>query len=110
MERAHYDAKEQNWLQEHLQHMENLQKENAELERVSGELRQVWLKIKEVEQACRHLAARIEMLEAQVILLLLFNCSPWSCHVDLSPLYFNSMDQNGKDFFTSCSTSQIQNI
>ncbi|XP_074161029.1 nuclear mitotic apparatus protein 1 isoform X2 [Sminthopsis crassicaudata] len=74
MERAktHYDAKKQQnqELQERLQNMESLQKENTELraesERLSWELQQAGLKTKEAEQTCRHLTAQVRTLEAQV--------------------------------------------
>ncbi|XP_068920794.1 nuclear mitotic apparatus protein 1 isoform X2 [Petaurus breviceps papuanus] len=70
--KAHYDAKKQQnqELQERLQSMETLQKENAELraesERLSWELQQDRLKAKEAEQACRHLTAQVRTLEAQL--------------------------------------------
>ncbi|XP_074073415.1 nuclear mitotic apparatus protein 1 [Macrotis lagotis] len=70
--KAHYDAKKQQnqELQERLQSMENLQKENtdlrAESERLGWELQQASLKTKEAEQACRHLTAQVRTLEAQV--------------------------------------------
>ncbi|XP_072466388.1 nuclear mitotic apparatus protein 1 isoform X2 [Notamacropus eugenii] len=70
--KAHYDAKKQQnqELQERLQSMENLQKENTELraesERLGWELQQAGLKAKEAEQACRHLTAQVRTLEAQV--------------------------------------------
>ncbi|KAM9033272.1 nuclear mitotic apparatus protein 1 isoform X1 [Sarcophilus harrisii] len=70
--KAHYDAKKQQnqELQERLQNMEILQKENTELraesERLSWELQQSGLKTKEAEQTCRHLTAQVRTLEAQV--------------------------------------------
>uniref|UniRef100_A0A5F8H158 Nuclear mitotic apparatus protein 1 n=1 Tax=Monodelphis domestica TaxID=13616 RepID=A0A5F8H158_MONDO len=70
--KAHYDAKKQQnqELQERLQSLENLQKENAELrtesEKLGWELKQAGLKTKEAEQACRHLTAQVRTLEAQV--------------------------------------------